>query len=92
MPLGPKHLLYTAVGGHPPARGTVLTTEIARLFQRFSVEHAHRYVFAVHPDPDLEIWRPRHVSQADFLFETEQWEKWPESQLHAERELMRTAD
>jgi hypothetical protein len=90
MPLGPRHLLYTAVGARPPARGTVLSTEIARSFQRFSAEHAHRYIFAAEPDADVENWRPRHVSQADFVSESEQWSKWPESQLRAERELMGT--
>jgi hypothetical protein len=32
------------------------------------------------------------VNQADFVNESEQWEKWPESQSQAERKLMETAE
>lgn len=33
IPLSPKHLLYTQVGGRPPVRGTVLSHEEAQLMQ-----------------------------------------------------------
>lgn len=88
LPLGPRHLLYTAVGYRGPVRGTTLSIDVGRRFQRFNVEHAHRYVFATNPDPDVEIWRPRHVNAADFRFESEQWAQWHSAQLRAERALM----
>jgi hypothetical protein len=88
MPLSPRHLLYTAVGRRSPARGTILSLEVASLFQRFIAEHAHRYVFATAPNPDVELWRPRYVDLAAFKFESEQWEQWHSSQLRAERALM----
>lgn len=87
MPLGPRHMLYTAVGHRPPPTGIVLSTNIARTFQRFQAEHAHRYIFASEENVDVALWRPRVVDLAAFKREAEQWNQWHLSQLNAERDL-----
>jgi hypothetical protein len=87
LPLDPTHLLYTRIGTRPPPRGTVLNAEEVQRIQRFIVEHAHRHVFAVVPDSQVERIRPRTVDAELFRREAEQWRRWHDEQSAAEREL-----
>ena len=89
LPLGPHHLLYTRIGDKPPRRGTVLSVEMATHLQRFMVEHAHRYVFAVSPDKNVEEYRPRVVDADASAKEQEQWRRWHEEQIAAVQALKR---
>ena len=83
LPLGPKHMMYTMVGKRSRYRETV-SLEMAQTFRRFMAEHAHRYVFALKEDPELELFRPRIVDATAVRDETAQWEKWHEEQSLAE--------
>lgn len=86
MPLSPTHLLYTKIGAkRVPARGTVMTTEFATQIRRFTVEHAHRYVFSRAVDADVAGWRPRTVDSVAFSEEREFWTSWNAKQVEAER-------
>ncbi len=87
LPLDPHHLLYTRIGSRPPRRGTVVGAEFAESLQRFIIEHAHRYVFAVTSDPDVIRLRPRRVDAALFAHEAELWRRWHDENITAEREL-----
>jgi len=89
LPLSPRHLLYTKIGTKPPQRGTVASTELAGWLQRFTIEHAHRFIFAVAPEVSVSELRPRIVDSAAFADEVEQWERWHEEQTVAERNLRR---
>lgn len=89
MPLSPKHLLYARVGYRPPARGTVLSEELAHWFQRFIVEHAYRFIFAAKPDEGLLRIRRRHVSAEAYASEMKQWASWHDEQRRAELDLLR---
>jgi hypothetical protein len=88
LPLGPRHLLYTKIGSRPPRRGTVLSPKIAEAFQRFCVEHAHRLIFSTTPNPQVEIWRPRHINGEHYAHEEGQWANWHVEQTEAERSLL----
>jgi hypothetical protein len=88
LPLGPKHLLYTQIGRPLPKRGSTLALEHARMVQRFTVEHAHRYIFATEPDSLVEGARPRTVDAVAYRLEREQWERWHDEQTAAERDLL----
>lgn len=89
LPLSPHHLLYTKIGTKPPQRGTVVSTEHAEWLQRFTIEHAHRFIFAVAPEVSVSELRPRIVDPAAFADEVEQWKRWHEEQTVAERNLRR---
>lgn len=87
LPISPSHLLYTKIGEAPPRRGTIVSKNIAEMFQRFTAEHAHRFIFAVKIDPQLESIRPRIVDRSLFNGEEEQWKKWHDENTLAERKL-----
>ncbi len=87
LPLDTRNLFYTQVGVRPPPRGTVLDVSAARAIERFIVEHAHRYVFAMQPDAVVERLRPQTVDAELFQQEAAQWRRWHNEQSAAEREL-----
>jgi hypothetical protein len=88
MPLSPTHLIYTQIGQKRQLpRGTVAPLELAAKIQRFTVEHAHRYVFGRVVDPQVAFWRPRTVDSQAFHSEAEQWKAWNPAQSDAERAL-----
>jgi len=86
LPLSPKHLLYTCIGGKPPQRGTTLDTDKALLIRRIIIEHGDGYVFAREPG-DIHSIRPRIVSPEACKAERETWQRWHDDQSHAEIEL-----
>lgn len=88
MPLSPNHLLYTQVGIRPPLRGTQTSVRQAEMMCRCIAEHAHRMIFAVEPDVQVQKLRPRVVSADLLRDENAQWSKWHEDQTTAERDLM----
>lgn len=89
MPLSPTHLMFTQVGSEPQLpEGTIVPLELALQIQRFTVEHAHRYVFGRAADPQAAIWRPRTVDSQAFHAEAEQWKAWNADQSEAEQSLL----
>jgi hypothetical protein len=88
LPLGPKHLLFTQVGRPVPPRGTVMDSAKADLVRRFTVEHAHRHIFAAEADPSVPLVRPRHINAAVLKDEADQWRRWHDDQSAAERGLL----
>lgn len=90
LPLSPRHLLYTKIGSRPPPRGTVVSAEFADLFQRFTIEHAHRLIFAVAPEVNVSELRHRVEDSEAFNAEVEQWRHWHEEQTIAEKNLFRS--
>lgn len=87
LPLSPKHLLYTKVGAKPPKRGTVANRAQFEWIQRFTAEHAHRYIIARQADPLVLRMHPRSVDQTAFRAEADQWERWHAEQTEAELRL-----
>lgn len=87
LPLSPDHLLYTKIGEKPPRRGTIAPMDMAKMIQQFTAEHAYRFIFAVKSDPMIEHLRPRIESKHLFDEEKEQWKRWHEHNVDAEREL-----
>jgi len=87
LPLSPQHLLYTKVGHRVAQRGSVVTRTEAELIRRCIAEHAHRFIFATAPDPEVPKLRPRTVDSDLFRHEREQWHRWHEEQSAAEREF-----
>ena len=88
LPLSPRHLMYTKVGGRRPQRGTVVEEGHAEMLRRFIAEHAHRMIFAASPDPAIPALRPRLADAERFRSEREQWRTWHREQSDAERRLM----
>jgi hypothetical protein len=84
MPLSPTHLMYTQVGAKS-AQHEVAKVELAFQLQRFTIEHAHRYVFGKVEDRQVEIWRPRTVDKAICDAENMQWRLWNAEQSEAEQ-------
>lgn len=89
LPLSPHHLLYTKIGTKPPQRGTVVSTELAGWLQRFTIEHAHRFIIAKEENESVSKIRPRIVDPAAFKTEKEQWMRWHDEQTVAEQNLRR---
>jgi hypothetical protein len=87
FPISPDHLLYTKIGERPPARGTVVSEGIAKMFQKIIVEHAHRFIYSAEKDPMVELIRPRMESKSIFDDEAKQWKRWHEMNVRAERDL-----
>jgi len=88
MPLSPTHLLFTQIGARQRLpRGTTVSVDFAMQIQRFTVEHAHRYVFGRSADVQTALWRPRTVNREAFQAEAEQWRSWNTVQSKAEREI-----
>jgi hypothetical protein len=88
LPLDSRHLLYTKIGERPPQRGSIVPRPESEAIRRFIAEHAHRFIFAASPDPEVTTLRPRTVDVAALRREREQWRKWHEEQSAAERELL----
>ncbi|UMR31332.1 DUF4238 domain-containing protein [Massilia sp. MB5] len=88
MPLSPTHLMYTQIGTRP-ALGKVAPLYIAAQLQRFTIEHAHRYVFGPAADRQVALWRPRIIDKAACDAETAQWDTWNIQQSEAESALLR---
>ncbi len=88
LPLSPHHLLYTQIGQRPPRRGKIMARAHAEMIRRFIAEHAHRIIFAMSPDAEVEKVRPRTVNAALLREENEQWLRWHSDQTVAEQELM----
>lgn len=88
VPLSPKHILYTQIGKRPPARGTTMPEDQARLVRRFIAENAHRLVIAHKPDPEVPELRPRLVDADAYWHERQQWERWHCNQSKADMELL----
>jgi hypothetical protein len=88
LPLDPNHLLYTKIGDKPPERGQRVSESMFERFQRFTIEHAHRFVFAHAQDPQASTIRPRLVDPDLYKSDIEQWRRWHEEQGQAERELL----
>jgi hypothetical protein len=90
MPIAPGHILYTKVGSrNPPTKGTVLKAEMAQAFQRFTIEHAHRFIFASMSNDALFEYRVREVNLDKYKFEKDQWQQWHSQQMDAEHNLRR---
>jgi hypothetical protein len=88
MPLGPQHLLCTHIGGRPPwIKGERVSESFAGTLQRFTIENAHRHVYAAEADPLVENIRPREVNAVAFESEADQWKRWGKEQSDAERQL-----
>jgi hypothetical protein len=87
LPLSPNHLLFTQVGKRVPRRGTRMDAAKATLVRRLIAEHAHRYVFAVAPDPFVERVRPRTVDPQALKAEALQWHHWHNEQSEADRQV-----
>lgn len=89
IPLGPQHLLYTKVGSRPLfKKGERVSEELFDGFQRMTIEHAHRFVFADQQNSEVAVVRPRTVDAVLYRSETEQWKRWHDEQSQAERELL----
>jgi hypothetical protein len=88
LPLGPQHLLFTQIGKPVPPRGTRMSREKAAVVRRLIAEHAHRYVFAVAPDPVVDKSRPRVVDPTMLQRETAEWQRWHAEQSAAERQFL----
>ena len=88
MTLDSRHLLYTKIGHRPPERGSVVPRPQAVAIRRFIAEHAHRFIFAASPDPEVAMMRPRTVDATSLRREQELWRKWHQEQSAAERELL----
>jgi hypothetical protein len=87
LPISPNHLMYTKIGGPCPRRGTIVSEEVAAMFQRFTAEHAHRFVFAQKIEPQVESIRPRVVDRDLFNEEEDKWKRWHDRNTLAERKL-----
>jgi hypothetical protein len=88
FPLGPQHLLYAKVGERPPFQKYQRVPETTGMWwQKFLIEHAHRMLFAVAPDPMVEKFHPRHVSLEDDKHEAAQWQQWHKEQSAAEAKI-----
>lgn len=92
LPLGPRHLLYATIGKKPLPRGSVVPPAQAQLIRRFIAEHGHRFIFADAIQSDIPKFRPRIVNPGLLRQENEQWKKWHEEQMTAERELTDSKD
>lgn len=84
FPLSPEHLMYSQVNKRPPMRGTRLSHSDTQLIRKIISENAHRYIFCSQIDEEIEEFRPRVVSCAQFLAESNQWKQWHQLQTQIE--------
>lgn len=84
FPLSPRLLLYTQVGNK--ARMNSVTRAIARIFNRFIAENAHRQIFWLDPVYEVSEIYPRIVNQVAYEDEKREWETWHVRQKSLEQE------
>jgi Protein of unknown function (DUF4238) len=85
FPLSPQHLLYAKVGARPSFQKYQRVPEATGFaMQKVLIEHAHRMIFALAPDPVVETFHPRHISEQAYKHEAAQWEQWHKEQSAAE--------
>jgi len=89
LPLDPRHLMYTKVGGgRPLRRGTRLSHVQAKWVRRLVAGNAHRFIFAPEADAEVTTLRPRKVDADLYEEERRQWDIMHEDQVRAEQGLM----
>ena len=88
LPLDPRHLLYTKIGGAVPRRDKEIDHKMAERMQRFLIENAHRLVLASECDEFVPRIRPRVVDAVAYQSEIEQWKQWHERNSLAEQNLL----
>jgi hypothetical protein len=64
-----------------------MSVEQTQLVRRFTAEHAERMIFAIEPEEEIAILRPRVVDPAGLQDELAQWANWHSQQTAAEREI-----
>jgi hypothetical protein len=85
FPLSPQHMLYAKVGERPSFQKYQRVLDATGYtLQKVLIEHAHRMIFAVAPDPMVEKFHPRHVSEQAYKHEVAQWGQWHKEQSAAE--------
>lgn len=87
FPLSPNFLLYTKIGERPPQKGTVLSVEMANIFQKIILEHAYRFIYSTEKNLIVESIRPRTESRSIFNDEKHQWQEWHSKNVQIEKEL-----
>jgi len=85
LPLSPQHLLYTQVGQRPPMRGETMPREQAMLLRRIIAQNAYRVILSSTRDPEVPVLRSRIVDSSRVREEMEQWSRWHDDQVAAER-------
>jgi hypothetical protein len=91
FPLGPRHLMYTQIGGPRRLSRETISLELTEAIRRIMALHAFRMIFANSPDRDLSELRPRVVNPEQFHKERESQRNWHADQTAAERNLMGAA-
>jgi hypothetical protein len=87
FPLDTGNVLYTKIGDRPPPRGTVVSLEVARFFQRIILENAHRFIFCPSKCDEAAMIRPRTEDASIFKHEQAQWDHWHNRNMEAESRL-----
>lgn len=82
LPISPVHLLYTQVGiqyKHCDSFSSVQT----QWLQRFTAEHAYRWIIAREPADLVRRYRPRDVDLHRFAREENEWKAFHDEQTRA---------
>ncbi|MEN6470136.1 MAG: DUF4238 domain-containing protein [Clostridiaceae bacterium] len=87
FPLSPKHIMFTHVGEAADMTHHQHDPVFSFLVQKFTIEHAFRYIYALNPWKQIINCRPRVVSEKQFSAEQHMWRHWNDEQIHAERAL-----
>ena len=88
LPLSPQHLMYTQVGSRPALRGTIIPLDMAHYFQKFIVQHAHKFVFSSEVNYEVELIRPRIVDHNLYKEKEQKWNDWYDEDTLAESQFL----
>ena len=87
MPISPKLLLFSEIGEKGPCPNLDYSPTYSKLFREMIIRHAHRYVYAEHPQKGMLALNARVVNHD--LYETEKHDMagWHVENIKAEANL-----
>lgn len=87
MPISPKLLLLSEIGVKKKSSNLDYFPTYSRLFREMIIRHAHRYVYADHPQKGMLALNARVVNRDIYEYEQQNIARWHIENVKAERNL-----
>ena len=88
IPISPKLLLLSRVGEKKKFCNLAHSPDYSKLFRKMIIQHAHRYVYADHPQKGMLELNARVVNREIYERERQSIAGWHEENVEAERNLL----
>jgi len=88
FPISPTKAIYTQIG-YKNLRRINLDTDMSNNIQRMIIKHAHRSIYSLLPDLEIEKIKPRMVDLKEYEEEEKTWEQFHQHHIDIEKKYYR---